>query len=211
MVDLNWFKSTHDRNGFLEFDSNWLMAQKNFPEFWFKSTHDSKGFPKFWFISTQLKNLPGIFIWINSWLNYTIMFGPLSHWCWIDDPFWARPIQFDLVLPFLGFWLKCLSEKLIWINSWLKQYLGKLNQFNSWLKQLSRELTQNWLTTRSDAHLLIQINSRLKRLSSELTKIQLMTHQIPRYWFKSTHDSSKKHLILSWLMIQLLSHTNVCI
>ena len=54
-------------------------------------------------------------------------------------------------ITFFGFLLQCLPEKLIRINLWLKHYLGDLNWFNSWPNQLSRELTQNQLTTQADS------------------------------------------------------------
>ena len=118
-------------------------------------------------------------------------------WC---DLFWACPIRFHLVWPFLGFRLKCLPKKLIPINSWLMQYLGKLNRFNSWLRWFSRESTQNELTTQVDPQVLIQIDSWLKWLSRELTQNQLMAQADPQlliqidWWLKrKTFDSESTH------------------
>ena len=93
MTFKNWFKSTHDSNGFPEiwfkstYDSklyrvliqinSWL---KTLPEFWFKSTHDSKSFLESWF----------------EWTHSSIDFSPY-------DLFVACPIRFHFVWPFLGF------------------------------------------------------------------------------------------------------------
>ena len=152
-------------------------------------------------IDSRLKSFSGILIRINSWVNYTIVIGSVSHWSWFGlTLFWACPIWLHLVWSFWGFRLKCLPEILIWINSWLKQNVEDLNWFNSWLKRLSG----NWL----------RINSRLKRIPRYWFKyahdlpgnwlwFNLRLKRIPRYRFKSTHDSSEKHFILGRLMIQL--------
>ena len=80
-------------------------------------------------------------------------------------------LLFDLTwCDLLGFRLKYLPEKLIQISSWLNHYLGMLNQFSWWLKRLSRELTQNQLTTQTDPQALIRIDSWIKRLFRELTE-----------------------------------------
>ena len=88
---------------------------------------------------------------------------------------------------------------LIRIKSWLEQYLKDLNRFNSWVKRLSRNCGFLAFQDPESNHdkwiswVLIQIDSRLKVLPLFRFKSR----------FKSTRDSSKKHLILSRLMIWL--------
>ena len=123
--------------------------------------------------------------------------------CWFRLPF------FGLSLNFVGiFWAYSKFRDLFWgfhsisliffghsssalirINLWLKQYLEDLNRFNSWIKQFSR----NWL----------RINSWLKWIAQELIQIHSRLKVLPIFRFKSTRDSSKKHLTLSRLMIRL--------
>ena len=90
---------------------DWNQSRpKNFPEFWFKSIHDSQNI---WNIdSTQVMTQ-----WFESTVDFAELFG-LS--------FNSLTI-FGLSLNiFLG------------LSSWLNQYLEDLNPFNSWLKRLSR-------------------------------------------------------------------------
>ena len=136
----HWFDSTHDSNPRLKMDY-WNLFQidsrlKKPPEFWFKSTHDSKNF---WFDSTHDWMMLFIlsFVWpicgiqLNYWLGWPF-FGLSTQVLISYDLFWA----FDS---------KAAPDKLIWISSWLKQHLVDLNRFNSWLKGLSR----NWLKINS--------------------------------------------------------------
>ena len=141
-------------------------------------------------------------------INLNQLMTQLCHYNWASVPldltwhdlFWACPIEFYLVWPFLGFWLKHFPKKLVRINSWLKQHLRNLNWLNSWLKQLSGKLTQNHLMTSVDPPVLIQIDSWLKQLSRALTLNQLMTQADPQAliqinsWLKQkTFDSESAH------------------
>ena len=79
------------QKGLLEFDSNRLMVQMAFQNFDSNRLKRLSSFDSYQ-LTTQkvLQNfdsnpltthkLCGILIRINSWLNYTIMIGPLSHW-----------------------------------------------------------------------------------------------------------------------------------
>ena len=174
------------------FDSNQLMTQKTFQDF------DS---------NQLMTQKTGILIWIKSWhsdsnqlLISLAFFGPSLNFVDLFMGFHSISFTFfGLSLNFVYLFLGIQLSALIRISSWIKQYHEDLSRFNSWLKRISR----NWL----------RVNSWLK--------------WIPRYWFiltndskcfsifrfKSTHDSSKKHLILSRLMIRLwvIPMSGVCL
>ena len=101
-----WFKSTHDSKRFhhiliqisyrlktlpLYFDSNPLTTQKNFPEFRFKSIHDSKHYLKYWFEWSH-----DSMIRINSWFRWPFLGLTLN----FVDLFWAFTTFRWLILGF---------------------------------------------------------------------------------------------------------------
>ena len=110
----------------------------------------------------------------------SIMIGPMSHLIWLGLTFFGLSDQVCIILRhcyfqnlshwiWLGitfYWLLIqVSFREVVLNQLMgqKQYPGKLNLFNSWLKPLSKESTQNHLTTRVDPQALIEIDSWLER------------------------------------------------
>ena len=155
---------------------------------------------------------------INLWSNYTL---DSTAYLLLDftscDLFWGfRPMCLELVWPFLGFRIKCLPK--IWFESThdSSNISESLNRFDSWLKRLSRELTQNQLTTQKDPQVLIQIDLWFKRLSREFIQNHLMTQADPRvliqissrivrknnwFWVDSWFDSGSYPCLIYTLLI----------
>ena len=122
--------------------------------------------------------------WLKSTVDFIHLFRGFHQ---ISLTFFGLSTQ---VLHLCGLSWAFNSSALTQISSWLKQYLEDLNRFNSWLKQLSRNC--------------FRINSWLKVDFPGIDSDWLMTQDAsPFFQFKSIHDSSEKHLILSWLMIWL--------
>ena len=88
-------------------------------------------------------------------------FQNLSHWIWLGITFYWLLTQVSFREVVLN--QRSCFESEFWISSWVMGLSHELNLFNSWLKPLSKELTQNHLTTRVDPQALIEIDSWLER------------------------------------------------
>ena len=114
MAFKNWFKSTH---GSKWFSGIWFKSthdSNDIPEFGLKLTHDSKGFPEFdsnqlatqkscqKFYSNRLTTRKPFWniIWINAWVNYTIVIGTMAHWNWLGLTFLGLSHSISLGVTF---------------------------------------------------------------------------------------------------------------
>ena len=178
---IGWNQIT-TQNGFLKFDSNRLPNRKNRILFQINSGH--KNLSKSWFESTH---------------DSTMLFIPSFAW-----PILGIQLNCRLVWPLFGFSTLVLNSydlfglstqvpsRQIDSNELMTQATSlriRIDSTHDSTQVAFQELTQNQLMTQTDSQVLIQIDPWLKML--------------PEFLFKSTRDSSEKHLILSELMIRL--------
>ena len=106
------------------FVSNHFKTKKNFPEFWFKSTHDSK---TIWNVDSNRV--------MTQWFEWTVDFADLF---WVFTKFrW----------PFLGIRLRCLNS-----NQLMTRAVSRRPESIELMTQAAfQEVTQNHLMTQVDS------------------------------------------------------------
>ena len=125
------------------------------------------------------------------------------------SPFWAFNSTVGLVRHFWGLpfkcwlrmkWLQVLTSLTFWLFT---QVPSRKKRFGS--AHDSSSISETWFDSAHDSSGFPGIDSELTHNSSGFPSIdsdRLMIQNSSRFRFKSTHDSSKQHLILSRLSIR---------
>ena len=118
-------------------------------------------------IDSRIKKT-GILIGIISWLNYIIMIEPIPHWILLGMIFLGLPvcpIRFGLVWPLWAF------DSNVFPRNWLDSTHD------------SNSISESWIDSTLDSS---GFPGNWHRISSRLMRI-------PKYWFRSTHDSGSTY------------------